>query len=452
EDEPYKGRRAGDGRQSGAGRGAGPLAGQARRARGAGGARPRGARARGGGDPRGRRRGARAGRGRRRQARGAPHRRRGAGAGGTDRAGGAQRVDARAGAARAAGGHRLRDARGDAGGEPRRAVPPHQGAGRRDDAAPPRARRSRLVGRGGHALRALGRLRRLESGARSPEPHLGRGARRQRRRLPLDRSRRDGHRDARGGDARRRSRRAGRSRARGRTDRRIDRAWRICERRAHRGAGGSGVVTPARWPRPRPLDERLLAIDRARSDVRHLRVRDLPSLVKPHDLIVVNDAATLPASLRATDRSGAHELRLAGPTASGAFRAVLFGAGDWHTPTEHRPPPAPLDAGDSLTFDSELSATVERVSPISPRLVELRFDREGAALWSALYRLGRPVQYSYLDGPLELWHTQTAYAARPWAVEQPSAGRPLTLGLIGELLHRGAKLATVTHAAGLSST
>jgi len=211
-------------------------------------------------------------------------------------------------------------------------------------------------------------------------------------------------------------------------------------------------VTPARWPRPRPLDERLLAIDRARSDVRHLRVRDLPSLVKPHDLIVVNDAATLPASLRATDRSGAHELRLAGPTASGAFRAVLFGAGDWHTPTEHRPPPAPLDAGDSLTFDSELSATVERVSPISPRLVELRFDREGAALWSALYRLGRPVQYSYLDGPLELWHTQTAYAARPWAVEQPSAGRPLTLGLIGELLHRGAKLATVTHAAGLSST
>src|SRR5581483_11953611 len=71
EDEPYKGRRAGDGRQSGAGRGAGPLAGQARRARGAGGARPRGARARGGGDPRGRRRGARAGRGRRRQARGA---------------------------------------------------------------------------------------------------------------------------------------------------------------------------------------------------------------------------------------------------------------------------------------------------------------------------------------------------------------------------------------------
>jgi S-adenosylmethionine:tRNA ribosyltransferase-isomerase len=207
-------------------------------------------------------------------------------------------------------------------------------------------------------------------------------------------------------------------------------------------------VTPARWPRPRPLDERLLVIDRARGDVGHHHVRDLPSLLRAGDLLVVNDAATLPASLRA----GPHELRLAGPTASGAFRAVLFGAGDWHTPTEQRPPPPPLAAGASLTFDSELSATVERVSPISPRLVELRFDREGAALWSALYRLGRPVQYSYLDGPLELWHTQTAYAARPWAVEQPSAGRPLTLGLIAELVQRGARLASVTHAAGLSST
>jgi S-adenosylmethionine:tRNA ribosyltransferase-isomerase len=216
-------------------------------------------------------------------------------------------------------------------------------------------------------------------------------------------------------------------------------------------------VTPARWPRPRPLDERLLVIDRARSAVEHRRVRDLPSFVRAGDLFVVNDAATLPASLRARTPSGPGEVRLAGPTERGTFRAVLFGAGDWRTATEHRPAPAPVAAGDRLELGDAsspvaLAAVVERVSPISPRLVELRFDREDAALWSALYRLGRPVQYSYLDGPLELWHTQTAYAARPWAVEQPSAGRPLTLGLIAALEARGARLVTLTHAAGLSST
>jgi S-adenosylmethionine:tRNA ribosyltransferase-isomerase len=73
-------------------------------------------------------------------------------------------------------------------------------------------------------------------------------------------------------------------------------------------------------------------------------------------------------------------------------------------------------------------------------------------LWSALYRHGRPVQYSYAERPLELWDVQTAYAARPWAAEPPSAGRPLTWGLLAALHAAGVRTATLTHAAGLSST
>ena len=99
-----------------------------------------------------------------------------------------------------------------------------------------------------------------------------------------------------------------------------------------------------------------------------------------------------------------------------------------------------------------LSAEVVAVSPLSARLVDLRFDREGAALWAALFRIGRPVQYSYLRGALPLWHVQTPYAGRPMAVEMPSAGRPLRLPLLRALRDRGVRLASVTHAAGLSST
>jgi S-adenosylmethionine:tRNA ribosyltransferase-isomerase len=80
------------------------------------------------------------------------------------------------------------------------------------------------------------------------------------------------------------------------------------------------------------------------------------------------------------------------------------------------------------------------------------FDAQGAALWSALYRAGRPVQYSYTAGPLALWHVQTVYGARPWAVEAPSAGLPLTWNLLLALRRRGVRLASLTHAAGLSST
>jgi S-adenosylmethionine:tRNA ribosyltransferase-isomerase len=206
-------------------------------------------------------------------------------------------------------------------------------------------------------------------------------------------------------------------------------------------------VTPARWPRPHPREEKLLHVDVHRDAITEHRVGDLPAILGPGDLLVLNDAGTLPASLRA--RTPALEVRLAGARADGSFRAVLFGAGDWRTPTEHRPPPPPV--GGHLVFDDELAAEVIHDGPWE-RLVTLRFSLRGAALWRALFRLGRPVQYAYLDGPLELWHTQTAFAGRPWSMEQPSAARPLGPALLLALRRHGVALATLTHAAGLSST
>jgi S-adenosylmethionine:tRNA ribosyltransferase-isomerase len=131
---------------------------------------------------------------------------------------------------------------------------------------------------------------------------------------------------------------------------------------------------------------------------------------------------------------------------------VLFGDGDWRTRTEDRPPPPRFERGDELQISSEFEATIEDVDRNTPRLIVVRFSARGAALWSALYRYGRPVQYAHVAGPLEIWHTQTPFASRPWAVEMPSAGRAVTWALIGELRRRGVRVAPLTHAAGLSST
>ena len=213
------------------------------------------------------------------------------------------------------------------------------------------------------------------------------------------------------------------------------------------------VVTPATWPRPEPRDDRLLRIDPAAGTWRDTRLGDLPGELRAGDLLVVNDAATLPASLRGRGPAGEEvEVRLAGLAAPGEWWAVLFGAGDWRTRTEDRPPPPRLAPGDRIAIGADLAAEVRRVDGASPRLLALAFDREGARLWAALYRHGRPVQYSHLRGDLALWHVQTGYAGRPWAVELPSAGRPLTADLRSELGERGVDFASVTHAAGLSST
>jgi S-adenosylmethionine:tRNA ribosyltransferase-isomerase len=216
------------------------------------------------------------------------------------------------------------------------------------------------------------------------------------------------------------------------------------------------MIPAASWPRDDPRATRLLHLDPRRGLFADRAIGDLRTLLVAGDLLVVNDAATAPASLRGVTAAGAPvEVRLAGGEGDGSWRAVLFGAGDWRRRTEDRPPPPILREGDEILFGDPgrpLRATIVAVDPGSPRLVSLRFDARGAALWRALYHAGRPVQYAHTARPLALWHVQTAYAARPWASEAPSAGFALTWDLLLDLRRRGVATARVTHAAGLSST
>jgi S-adenosylmethionine:tRNA ribosyltransferase-isomerase len=216
-------------------------------------------------------------------------------------------------------------------------------------------------------------------------------------------------------------------------------------------------MQPARTYPERRDDVRLMVVDPAARAVAETRTPQLPALLAPGDLLVVNDAATLPASLRGRDVASGQpiEVRLvstaAAPERQGRFVAVLLGAGDWRARTEDRAPPPRLEAGARLRFGS-LGAVVVARAPLSPRLLELDFEATGDELWAALYREGRPVQYSYLAHELPLWAVQNGYAARPWAFEMPSAGRPLSWEILLGLRRRGVRWAALTHAAGLSAT
>jgi S-adenosylmethionine:tRNA ribosyltransferase-isomerase len=217
------------------------------------------------------------------------------------------------------------------------------------------------------------------------------------------------------------------------------------------------VIAAATWPRDRPEDERLLHVDPEGGRFADARVADLPRLLAPGDLLVVNDAATLPASLRALRLDGtAFEVRLLaqdeGSPEATSWSAVLFGRGDWRTRTEDRAPPPRLEAGERLRLGGGVTARVAAVDSGSPRLVRLVFDGGADAMWRAIYEEGRPVQYAHVNGPLALWHVQSPFASRPWSVELPSAGRPLTFGVLGRLAARGVAVASLTHAAGLSSS
>jgi S-adenosylmethionine:tRNA ribosyltransferase-isomerase len=208
----------------------------------------------------------------------------------------------------------------------------------------------------------------------------------------------------------------------------------------------------AHWLPGRRDGVRLLTIDPESGSYAERLFSELPALLEPGDLLVVNDAATLPASFSGHDAGGRDlEARLVAAGPGETFWAALLGAGSWRQRTEDRPPPPPLDTGDPLELGGILARVVER-SPISPRLVRLSFEARGDELWAALYRSGRPVQYAHLAADLPLWAVQTVYAARPWAFEMPSAGRPLTWEVMLALRARGVRWASLTHAAGLSAT
>jgi S-adenosylmethionine:tRNA ribosyltransferase-isomerase len=212
------------------------------------------------------------------------------------------------------------------------------------------------------------------------------------------------------------------------------------------------LLPPARDLPAQRDDVRLLGIDPRKRRLFATRSGRLPALVPPGDLLVLNDAATLPAALCGVDDAGRLvEARLCHHHEDSRFDAVLFGAGDWRQRTEDRPPPPPLPPGARLHFGA-LSATITALSPRSPRLVTLVFSATGGSLWAGLYRQGRPIQYSHLAQPLPLWAVENVYAGRPWAFEMPSAGRPLSFDLLNRLRRRGVNLAVLTHAAGLSAT
>jgi S-adenosylmethionine:tRNA ribosyltransferase-isomerase len=207
---------------------------------------------------------------------------------------------------------------------------------------------------------------------------------------------------------------------------------------------------------PRGAAARLLVVgDEGR--IVHRRARDLPDLVRANDVVVANDAATLPASLTGEHEptAAAIEVRLAGRRSLAwqrvrRFVAVVFGAGDHRTPTEQRALPPPLHAGDRLRL-GPLDAVVERVLG-HPRLIELAFDGSLEDIWSGIARHGRPIQYAHVPQPLAMWSTWTRIASLPVAFEPPSAGFVLDWATVERLRARGAALATLTHAAGISST
>src|SRR5262245_12379632 len=219
-------------------------------------------------------------------------------------------------------------------------------------------------------------------------------------------------------------------------------------RPCRRGAAMMGTKRPDR------RSAKLLTID-ADGGMQHLPRTGLASLFSPGDLVIANDAATLPASLQGIHCTSGEpiEVRLAAWVSIRdpmRFAAIAFGAGDYRSRTEDRMLPPSVAPGDRLTL-GPLVAIVE--CPLGdPRLFRLRFLGDCATVLVGLARHGRPIQYAHVPEPLVLRDVWTRIAANPIAFEPPSAGFALDWHTQAVWRRRGIGFATLSHAAGISST
>ncbi|PRY48254.1 S-adenosylmethionine:tRNA ribosyltransferase-isomerase [Geodermatophilus tzadiensis] len=177
------------------------------------------------------------------------------------------------------------------------------------------------------------------------------------------------------------------------------------------------------------------------------RFADLPDLLEPGDLLVVNTSATLAARLDAR-RADGRVVPLHVSTA--------LDDGSWVVEVR-RPgndgPETGLEPGTELDLPGGVRLRLRTGFPDPARPSRLWRARvePAVALVPYLAEHGQPVRYGYLRAPVRLAEAQNVYATEPGSAENASAGRPFTDRLLVRLLARGVPVVPLVLHAGVSS-
>lgn len=175
---------------------------------------------------------------------------------------------------------------------------------------------------------------------------------------------------------------------------------------------------------------RLLVIGGA-GEERHRAVAELPRILRPGDLLVVNDTRVIPARLFGRRRPGGGRLEL--------LLAESIDSRSWDALVK---PGRRAKPGTVIDFDGGLEAEV--VGKGEDGRYRLRFSRE---VEGDLERSGHVTLPPYIKRPddrADRADYQTVFARRPGAIAAPTAGLHFTSELLAELEAAGVEHAAVT--------
>lgn len=180
---------------------------------------------------------------------------------------------------------------------------------------------------------------------------------------------------------------------------------------------------------------RLLVLERRTGAVRHSAVLTLAEWLRPDDLIVLNDAAVVPARLHGRRASGgAIEVLLTEPMDEG---------GGWQCLARKA---RRLRIGERLAFGTDLEGVWGGLVDPPFGTITLASDGPLATVLQRLAELPLPPYIHRPGGPSseDQDRYQTVFARVPGAVAAPTAGLHFTTELLETLTTRGVQRATVT--------
>ncbi len=192
-----------------------------------------------------------------------------------------------------------------------------------------------------------------------------------------------------------------------------------------------------------PLDKRdasrLLTLDKVTGKVEHTVFSELPSLLRPGDILVRNDSRVIPARIFGVRKSGPAQVEF-----------LLLrdrGAGVWECMV--RPGKKAL-AGLTFSFGDKLSGKV--LGTIEEGLRLVRFSKTGLELMETLEEIGRMPLPPYIHEELaENERYQTVYAVNLGSAAAPTAGLHFTPELLEKIAAMGVGIVSVTLHVGIGT-
>ena len=197
---------------------------------------------------------------------------------------------------------------------------------------------------------------------------------------------------------------------------------------------------------------RMLVMDRSSGAMRDSQFSEFPSLLRPGDVLVLNDSRVIPARLYAR-----RTLRREKEKPTGRIEVMLTEpAGDncWHALVR---PGRKVAIGEILVFPSqsgaiELKAEVLERGQYGDRL--LRFEPVGDDFYGALDRIGHIPLPPYIhrdDAEADRERYQTVYSRERGSVAAPTAGLHFSSQVLDGISAGGVKIARITLHVGLGT-